>query len=89
MAIGYRRPVIHILNKQEFIYDEKLSGSPMPSKKNLIVMGDILEDVCMAKVSGHETILNVGFLNCMETQGYLLEDFKREFDLIILKDGSL
>ena len=50
---------------------------------------DFIEDVKMVRPSEHETVLNIGYLNCMEVHGHLLEDFKREFDLIILDDGSL
>lgn len=82
--IGYKKPVIHVLNKQQFIYD-----SHKEFRKNIIILGDILEDVNMVRRSEHETVMTVGYLNCMQTHGHLLEDFKREFDLIILDDGSL
>ena len=38
-AIGFMRPIIHTLNKQEFVY-----GRGHKFKKNVIVMGDIVED---------------------------------------------
>eukprot|EP00347_Sterkiella_histriomuscorum_P009143 403342355 len=84
VMIGYKKPVIHVLNKQQFIYDKHKNF-----RKNVIIMGDFIEDVSMVRLSEHETVLNIGYLNCMETQGHQLEDFKRMFDLVVLYDGSL
>jgi len=35
-------------------------------KKNVIVMGDILEDVKMVKEEIHDNVLKIGFLNNMK-----------------------
>ena len=56
---GYREPLIHSGNKQEVIYDH----SGVDLRKNVIVMGDIVEDSQMVRDANHETVLRVGFLN--------------------------
>ena len=40
MACKYHEPLIHILNKQEMVYHHIKQVKP-----NVIVMGDIIEDV--------------------------------------------
>ena len=42
ITIDYKKPILHILNKQQFIYE-----NTKEMRKNVIVMGDILEDVKM------------------------------------------
>lgn len=44
VTVGYKEPIIHILNKQEVIYESNIDF-----KKNVIVMGDILEDIGMVR----------------------------------------
>ena len=43
-TIDFKRPIIHVLNKQQFIYETNTDF-----KRNVIVMGDILEDIAMVK----------------------------------------
>jgi len=41
------------------IYDE----SDLLLRRNVVVMGDIIEDSLMVRESHHDTILRIGFLN--------------------------
>ena len=43
-TVDFKKPIIHILNKQEIIY-----SSNIDFKRNVIVMGDILEDIGMVR----------------------------------------
>jgi Pyrimidine 5'-nucleotidase (UMPH-1) len=88
IGIDYVKPIIHILNKQQFIYD----GSEAESrnfKSNTIIMGDILEDVKMVRESKHEVILKIGFMNDPIANAHLMESFRDTFDIVISGDGSL
>lgn len=85
-GIDYMRPVIHILNKQQFIYD---SEPPKKFRRNVIIMGDILEDVKMVRESEHDVVLKVGFLNDLEENGHLMPEFIKTFDIVVTGDGSL
>ena len=58
-------------------------------RKNIVVMGDIVEDADMVRDSQHGTILKVGFLNSTENEEVKLDSFRRTFDLIIRGDGSI
>ena len=86
IGIDYEKPLIHILNKQRFIYE---TCDKRAFRKNVVVMGDILEDVKMVRDSKHSTVLKVGFLNDLESQGHLLDEFSKTFDIVITGDGSL
>ena len=57
-------------------------------RKNLIVMGDIIEDSKMPRDSEHDHLLKIGFFNTAEGHA-TLEDFTKHIDLVITGDGSL
>ena len=66
----------------------------MDLRKNVIVMGDIVEDSQMVRDANHETVLRVGFLNRQVQEeideGALeIEKFRQAFDIIVGGDGSL
>ena len=86
MTFDYSKPIIHILNKQKFIYDMQRDAQ---YRKNVMVMGDILDDVKMCKESQHEVVLKVGYLNDVHRNGHLLDEFARTFDIVITGDGTL
>ena len=71
-GVGYQTPLIHILNKRAFIYDENAKRS---FRKNTIVMGDIIEDVKMVNHEKHDIVLKIGFFNNTAKEAHLLEDF--------------
>lgn len=52
-------------------------------------MGDILDDVKMVRESLHDVVLKVGFLNDIEKNSHLIEEFTKTFDIVIAGDGSL
>jgi hypothetical protein len=58
-------------------------------RKNVLIMGDILDDVKMIKESEHETVLKIGFLNDIQKNSHLVEEFLKAFDIVITGDGSL
>jgi Pyrimidine 5'-nucleotidase (UMPH-1) len=58
-------------------------------RKNVMVMGDILDDVKMCRESEHDVVLKVGYLNDMARNSHLLEEFTKTFDIVITGDGSL
>lgn len=61
------------MNKNGYIYKQVAEEE---LRKNVLIMGDIIEDTCMACPSRHQTILKVGFLNDLETHGHLLDSYK-------------
>lgn len=82
---GYKLPLITSANKQSMIYE----AAKTPLRKNVIVMGDIIDDAGMVRDQEHETILRVGFLNSEEQYERQIGKFMNTFDVIVYRDGSL
>ena len=87
IAIGVRGPIIHSLNKHEIeikylpIYQELLN------RKNVILLGDLIEDLDMVKGFPYKTLIKIGFLN--KNQEDYLENYKKNFDIIIANDSGM
>lgn len=84
VVTGWKLPIVHILNKQEVIYNSNIDF-----KRNVLVMGDILEDITMVRHQDHTIVLKIGFLNNPTKLAHLVGDFKHNYDLVIVNDGSL
>ena len=83
-TIDYNRTILHSMNKKGYIYHHAKD-----LRKNVILMGDIIEDSFMASEEMHDTILSVGFLNDLETNGHLLPKYMDTFDIVISGDGPM
>lgn len=70
---GYQTPLIHSGNKDRILYDE---ASDARLRRNIIVMGDIIEDAHMVRDSEHGSILRVGILNDEVADQVKLDSFK-------------
>ncbi len=86
-AIGYKGKIVHVFNKDE----SQIQGTPYYEKilkrKNVILMGDSLGDLKMVGQISYNEIIKIGFL--VENVDLQLEDYKKNFDVILLGDGSL
>ena len=80
----YNRTILHSMNKKGYIYHHAKD-----LRRNVILMGDIIEDSFMASDDMHDTILSIGFLNDMETNGHLLPKYMETFDIVVSGDGPL
>ena len=56
-------------------------------RKNVILMGDIVEDSEMVNDADHDNVIRIGYLNDMKRNGDLLENYKSEFDIVVTNDG--
>jgi 5'-nucleotidase len=85
-AIATKEPIIHVFNKGEIA----LKGLPimkeLRSKKNVILLGGSLGDLSMTEGFDYDNIIRIGFYNYEEEN---FEDFKNNFDIIILNDGNM
>lgn len=86
-VVGAAKPLIHTFNKdftavKQFPFYEKLE-----QRRNLILLGDGLGDAEMLNGFEYDTVIKIGFLN--ETSKGELANFKKEYDIIILNDGSM
>ncbi len=84
-AKGIRR-IIHVFSKNEAslhtlpFYDELLP------RKNIILLGDSIGDLGMVEGFPYECLLKIAFLNDKTEEN--LEEYKKQFDVVILNDGS-
>lgn len=87
-AISTKGRIIHSLNKDETI----LKGIPeiyskIKNRKNVLLLGDSLEDLWMIKDFPYKNLLKIGFLNFDYDK--LREEYKKNFDIILEGDGDL
>lgn len=84
---GYANHVIHSFNKNEVEVKHHPYHEEVEQRKNVILLGDMIEDLGMIAGIHHECVISIGFLN--ENASERLDDYAKAFDLVILHDGSL
>lgn len=95
--VSFQGNVVHPANKEQFVTtketmeDEKNYEKGKPLRHNILLMGDVVDDLRMIENVEHDTVLKIGFFNYSLNDGKqeLLEDFKANFDVIISGDGDL
>lgn len=87
-AVAVKQPIIHGMNKDEtIVHDFPDIYKKIKDRKNIILLGDNIEDIGMIGGFEYQNIIKVGFLN--ENIEANLENYKNNFDAIILKDGPM
>jgi 5'-nucleotidase len=87
-VIKFNEPVIHSLNKDETVVkDFPEIFEQIKDKKNVILLGDNLEDIGMIEGFDYDNLIKIGFLN--ENIEENLSEFQKNFDIIILNDGEM
>ena len=87
-VIKFNEPVIHSLNKDETVVkDFPEIFEQIKNKKNVILLGDNLEDIGMVEGFDYDNLIKIGFLN--ENLEENLPEFKKKFEVIILNDGDI
>lgn len=86
-AVGFREPIIHSLNKDEALIDDfPQVHAKVKNKRNVLLIGDNLEDIGMIKGFDYDNLVKIGFLN--EDVEKNLKRYKKAFDIIIANDSS-
>lgn len=84
---GVKEPIIHVANKDE----TTLSGRPfypqIQRRRNVILLGDNVEDNGMVAGFDYENLLRVGFLNKNVDEN--LPDYQANFDVVVTNDGNM
>jgi len=86
-AIAIKQPIIHLMNKDETAVQDFPVFDAIKDRKNVLLLGDSLEDVGMVKGFDYDNLIKIGFLN--ENVEENLEQYKRNFDVVILNDSSM
>ncbi len=86
-AIKIKEPIIHTLNKDETILKHFSFYPKIKNRKNVLLLGDNLEDILMIKGFDYSHLIKIGFLN--ENIKENLGEYKKSFDILILNDFSM
>ena len=80
VASGVKNNIIHSFNKNEVSLSDDIKEK-INNRKNVILLGDQLNDLNMVDYNKHDNVIKVGFITS-ETEKYK-KDFKAAFDLLI------
>lgn len=86
-VVNVKEPIIHSLNKHEIIIKDFPVFDLIKNRKNVLLLGDGVDDVGMIEGFEYDNLIKVGFLN--ENAEENLEKFKENFDVILLYDASM
>ncbi len=86
-AIGYKGKIVHVFNKDESQIKATPYFEKIASRKNVILLGDSLGDLKMVGQIPYDEIIKIGFL--VENVDSQLDLYKKNFDVVLLGDGSL
>jgi 5'-nucleotidase len=86
-AIGVKRPIIHVMNKDETVLEDFPFFSQIKDRKNVLLLGDSLGDPGMVEGFNYENLIKIGFLN--ENIKENLDAYKKEFDVLLLNDTGM
>jgi 5'-nucleotidase len=85
--IGVKKPVIHSANKKGGIVRKLPIFKKIRARKNIILLGDNIEDCQMAEGLDYKNLVKVGFLNSKNKDN--LAGHKRAFDVLVLDNGNM
>lgn len=86
-AIRVKEPIIHTLNKDETVLKNFSFYPKIKNRRNVLLLGDNLEDIKMIEGFDYNYLIKIGFLN--ENIKENLEQYKKAYDILILNDSSM
>jgi cytosolic 5'-nucleotidase 3 len=86
-AIVYKKPIVHCLNKDEVLLNDLPVYEKIKNRKNILLLGDSLDDVGMIGNLKYENLIKVCFLSNEMMDS--IDEFKKVYDVLILNDSSM
>jgi len=86
-AIRVKEPVIHVANKDETVLSHFPFFEAIRDRRNVILLGDNIEDVGMIEGFDYNNLLKIGFLN--KDVDVNLPHYRNNFDVVITRDSSM
>lgn len=86
-AVALKEPIIHALNKYETAVHNYPAFDAVRERKNVILLGDSVDDVGMVQGFEYDNLITIGFLNDKVEEN--LERYKKVFDVILTGDASM
>lgn len=87
-AVGIKEPIIHSLNKEETSLKSFTFFKKIQNRKNVILLGDKIEDIEMVKGFSYVTLLSISFFNYKNRKD-LLKHYEKVYDVILTGDCSM
>lgn len=84
---GYKGKIVHSLNKNEFEIQNASFYKKIKERKNIILLGDTIDDLKMVEGTKYDEIIKIGFLN--ENAKERIKEYKKAYDVVILNDGTM
>lgn len=86
--VGIAEPIIHSLNKYEIIIKDFPIFNKLEDRKNVLLIGDQIDDIGMIEGFPYQTLLKTGFLNerPSEINEEKLEIYLKNYDIVITGD---
>ncbi|OGH89106.1 MAG: hypothetical protein A2537_00340 [Candidatus Magasanikbacteria bacterium RIFOXYD2_FULL_36_9] len=82
--IGYKTPIIHSLNKYEITIREFPFFEQLKERKNVMLLGDQIDDLGMIEGFDYDNLLTIGFANEKEDE----EKYSKKFDILITENDN-
>jgi len=86
-AVTVKEPIIHVANKDETVLKDFPVFDLIKKRKNVILLGDVIEDTGMITGFTYENLIKIGFFSDKKEKS--LEIYKSYYDAIILNDSGL
>ena len=86
-AIGIKEPIIYVMNKDETILQDFPVFKIIKNRKNVILLGDNIEDIGMVEGFNYNNLIKIGFLN--DDVNKNLPYYKQNYDILILNDSGM
>lgn len=86
-ATGIKKPIIHNMNKDETVVRNFPFYGKVKDRKNVILLGDGLDDVDMIEGFDYDNLIKIGFLNS-DIENHL-PHYKEKYDVVIMSDGTM
>lgn len=85
--VGVKKPIIHGMNKNETSIKNFPAYKTIKSRKNVLLLGDSLQDAGMITGFDYDNLIKIGFLN--ENIKENLPYYKKAYDVVLTNDTSM
>lgn len=86
-ALAIKEPIIHGMNKRETAVKDYPVFEKVKERKNVLLLGDNLDDIDMIEGFDCDNLISVGFLNKDVDRN--LQYYKEKYDIVVSNDGSM
>jgi len=86
-AVAVKKPIIHAMNKNGELVKSLPIFKDIEKRKNILLLGDSLDDINMTRGLDYENLIKISFLN--ENIEECLDKYKVVYDIIALNDSSM